>query len=230
MNDPYQVLGADRNASDRDIKKAYRAASRKYHPDSNPDNPEAAEEKFKEIQQAYREILQERGKGGKGVRRTGSGAGGGFRGQRAGRNNGGAGQSYQGQKSYKTGPSFNDVVHEGEFRDALICIKAGCYKEAIDILNKIEIRSAKWYYYSAMANSGAGNNILAMQHIECALFIEPDNPEYLTYKMKLESSGKMYRWKRRQYTMSPGAMEAAMTAGCLIMLRCCITPVPPWDC
>ena len=58
MSDPYQVLGVSRNASDDDIKKAYRALSRKYHPDANVNNPnkEAAEEKFKEIQRAYQDI------------------------------------------------------------------------------------------------------------------------------------------------------------------------------
>ena len=39
MNDPYKVLGITRNATDEEIKKAYRDLSRKYHPDSNVNNP-----------------------------------------------------------------------------------------------------------------------------------------------------------------------------------------------
>ena len=60
MRDPYQVLGVSRDASDEEIKKAYRALSRKYHPDANVNNPnkEQAEEKFKEIQQAYQRIME----------------------------------------------------------------------------------------------------------------------------------------------------------------------------
>ena len=52
---PYDVLGVSQNASDDEVKKAYRELSRKYHPDANVDNPLAdlAEEKFKEIQEAY---------------------------------------------------------------------------------------------------------------------------------------------------------------------------------
>lgn len=55
MMDPYQVLGVSRSASDEEIKKAYRSLSRKYHPDANVNNPNKAqaEEKFKEVQQAY---------------------------------------------------------------------------------------------------------------------------------------------------------------------------------
>ena len=59
MTDPYQVLGVSRDASDSEIKKAYRTLSRKYHPDANINNPhkDEAEEKFKEIQQAYKSIV-----------------------------------------------------------------------------------------------------------------------------------------------------------------------------
>ena len=57
MTDPYEVLGLKRGASDEEIKKAYRTLSRKYHPDANLDDPKEAEEKFKEVQQAYQQIM-----------------------------------------------------------------------------------------------------------------------------------------------------------------------------
>ena len=52
MQDPYSILGVSRDASDEDIKKAYRKLSRIYHPDANINNPnkDQAEAKFKEIQ------------------------------------------------------------------------------------------------------------------------------------------------------------------------------------
>ena len=65
MIDPYSILGISRDASDEEVKKAYRKMSRKYHPDANIDNPnkEQAEEKFKQVQQAYEQIMKEREQG-----------------------------------------------------------------------------------------------------------------------------------------------------------------------
>ena len=65
MTDPYSILGIDRNATEDEIKKAYRRLSRKYHPDANINNPhkDEAEAKFKEVQQAYKQIMDERERG-----------------------------------------------------------------------------------------------------------------------------------------------------------------------
>lgn len=63
---PYDVLGVSPDASDDEVKKAYRDMSRKYHPDANVNNPLAdlAEEKFKEVQEAYDMIMKECEQGG----------------------------------------------------------------------------------------------------------------------------------------------------------------------
>ena len=65
MTDPYEVLGLKRGASDEEIKKAYRNLSRRYHPDANINNPNAAqaEEKFKQVQAAYDQIMKEKEQG-----------------------------------------------------------------------------------------------------------------------------------------------------------------------
>lgn len=62
MNDPYQVLGVSKSASDEEIKNAYRELARKYHPDNYTDNPlsDLAGEKMKEINEAYDAIMNER--------------------------------------------------------------------------------------------------------------------------------------------------------------------------
>lgn len=56
--DYYQILGVDRNASDDDLKKAYRKLAMKYHPDKNPTNKEEAEKKFKLVAEAF-EVLSD---------------------------------------------------------------------------------------------------------------------------------------------------------------------------
>ena len=66
MKDPYSVLGVSQSASDDEIKKAYRELARKYHPDNYQNNPLAdlAEEKMKEINEAYDAITKQRTGGG----------------------------------------------------------------------------------------------------------------------------------------------------------------------
>ena len=75
MQDPYEVLGVSRNASAEEIKKAYRTLSRKYHPDANINNPNKAqaEEKFKQVQQAYKQIMDEKEHGTAGSASAGGG-------------------------------------------------------------------------------------------------------------------------------------------------------------
>ena len=55
--DYFKILGVSRNADEREIKRAYRKLAKQYHPDQNPDNPEA-EAKFKEVSEAY-EVLSD---------------------------------------------------------------------------------------------------------------------------------------------------------------------------
>jgi molecular chaperone DnaJ len=66
MKNPYEVLGVKETASDAEIKRAYRELVKKYHPDQYRDNPlsKLAEEKLREVNEAYDEIMRQRAAGG----------------------------------------------------------------------------------------------------------------------------------------------------------------------
>ncbi|MCR5719555.1 MAG: DnaJ domain-containing protein [Lachnospiraceae bacterium] len=102
MNNPYSILGVNPNASEDEIKKQYRQLSRKYHPDANINNPnrEQAEEKFKEINAAYKEIMRERTEGGYGRSSYGYSNYGQNNYSQNGYNQGGYGQSNYSSNSY----------------------------------------------------------------------------------------------------------------------------------
>lgn len=75
MNDPYEVLGIQPNATDEEVKNAYREMARKYHPDNYANNPlsDLAQEKMQEINEAYDAIVRMRRQGGGRARPRGTG-------------------------------------------------------------------------------------------------------------------------------------------------------------
>ena len=182
MTDPYGVLGIPQSASDEEIKKAYRTLSRKYHPDANINNPnkDQAEARFKEVQQAYQQIMQERE-----YQDSGSYGGfGNFRGFNA---------------QYQQAASGGETEEDLHMKAASNFINSRHYQEALNLLNSIRGRNARWYYYSALANSGAGNNAIAFQHAQEALRLEPDNLQYQFLVRRFESGGTWYQQQQGSY-------------------------------
>jgi len=194
--DPYQILGVSRDATDDEIKKAYRNLSRKYHPDANINNPhkDLAEEKFKEVQTAYDQIMKERSYGSSG--NTGGAYGestygnpfGGFYGNPFG--------GYGGFGGNQTGAAGNEDPH---MQAAANYIRSGHYQEALNVLNGIVNKTALWYYYSAIANSGVGNNVKAMEYAETAVEMDPDNIQYQMYLNQLQGRGGWYQGQQNMY-------------------------------
>lgn len=200
MLDPYSVLGLSRSASDDEVKKAYRALSRKYHPDANVNNPnrDKAEEKFKEIQQAYQQIMQEKemGNGYDGnaySRNYGNGFTGGF-GQ-----GGFGGFSGFGQGGFGGSQGASEDEYTIHMRAVANYIRSGHYNEALNVLNGIKNKTAMWYYMSAIANAGIGNNVTALQHAKQAAAMEPNNRDYQNLVYQMESGGNWYQGMQNPY-------------------------------
>ena len=71
-------------------------------------------------------------------------------------------------------------------------IQSGHYQEAVNVLSGISDRTAQWYYYSAIANSGLGNQANALTHARQAASMEPGNAQYQNLVRQLESGGQWY--------------------------------------
>ncbi len=171
MNDPYAVLGLSPGASDEEVKKAYRALAKKYHPDRNPGD-EAAARKMQEINAAYEQI-KDPDKAS----------------QTYGHSRGGYGYSGYGYTRSET-----DYL-----RAAAQYIRFGRFHEALALLAQVSDRDARWYYLSAIANDMLGNQVTALEHIRKAVSMEPDNPEYLQALEQIENGGFRYRQHAGNY-------------------------------
>lgn len=208
-NDPYEVLGVSRDATTDEIKKAYRKLSRKYHPDANINNPHAAEaeEKFKDIQQAYQQIMDEKEHG-----RSYSYQGGGSTYQnRTGQseyedwfggfgNFGGFGPNGSGSSRRSYSSNQETDMH---LQAASNYINSRHYREALNILNAMTDRPAHWYYLSAFANHGLGNTIAALEQARQAVSMDPSNYQYKALLDQLEGGGQWYNTMGHQYGTQP---------------------------
>ena len=198
MMDPYQVLGVSRNASDDEIKKAYRNLSRRYHPDANVNNPnkDQAEEKFKQIQQAYDQIMKEKQQG---TSDYGGAYGNGYGGGYGGGYYGGFGSGFGGE--YYSGARSSYQEESSKMQAAYNYIQNRYYKEALNVLNDIPVneRQGRWYYYSAIANQGVGNTATALEHIRRAVELEPSNVRYRQFQEHLEYGGTWYTTRGNVY-------------------------------
>lgn len=225
MRDPYSVLGVSPSASADEIKKTYRKLSRMYHPDANINNPnkERAEEKFKEVQEAYEQIMDERENGpraqsssrgsygnaygssyGSSYGRSsnssyGNSAGGSYGDPSGGSYGGYYGGSEQRYRSYRyanRGEKLNvKDTDTSEVKGAIAFINSNMYAEALRVLNGVinYARDARWYYVRAHAYYGMGDIFKAQEDARTATGLEPNNREYADYYRMLDKEDDIYR-------------------------------------
>ena len=166
VEDPYKVLGVSPNASDDEIKQAYRRLAKQYYPDRNPGDPVAAK-KMQEVNAAYEQI-----KNPNAYKRSG-------------------GQSYGGYDPF--GGAYHQTGNDPYQKSAYQYIVYGRFREALHALENSPEKNARWYYLSALAHDGLGNQVTALEHIRRAVSMEPDNMAYLQALDQIENGGAAYR-------------------------------------
>ena len=193
MNDPYQVLGVSREASDEEIKTAYRKLAQKYHPDLHPGD-EAAARKMKEVNAAYDQIKNPDA----------------WQSASAGAQQQSYGQSAQ-QGAYSGwdpfGSGYRQYSHDWQrkntqstqddpiFRAARAFISNGQLREAIRLLEQVDPvkRSAEWYFLSALARYRMNNQVMALQYARTAVDLDPYNREYQQLLSQIQWADQSYR-------------------------------------
>ena len=191
IEDPFKVLGVSPDASDDEIKRAYRRLAKKYHPDLNPGDAEAAK-KMQQVNVAYEQIKNpekaQQSAGSSGYGGSG-GYGGGYSQYDPFGGFGGFG-GYGGQQRR----TYSDANQGDSYQQAAYnYIRYGRYQDAVNALNNAQDRNARWYYLSALANDGMGNQVTALEHIRRAVSMEPGNQEYLDLLNQIEYGGSTYR-------------------------------------
>lgn len=197
MSDPYSVLGVSPDASDDEIKRAYRELARKYHPDNYQNNPLAdlAEEKMKEVNDAYDEINRMRSGGTAGAANSGTAYQSTY------------GYRQQRQSSSSASPLYNRVR---------ACINSGDVDAAEQLLRQAPTQDAEWHFLSGCVAYRRGWLDEARQQYQIACNAEPGNMEYRQALNMMAQGGQAYR----PYGADAAAGQACDCCSTMLCLNC----------
>ena len=196
MTNPYKVLGVNEGATNEEIRAAYLSLVKKYHPDkyTDPDMKQLANEKLKEINEAYDQLTKNPGKT----------ASSGYSGAAYGA--GGHGGSY-------SGPEADRFVR------ARSLINAGNLDGAKTILDSIQTRNAEWYYLYGIIYLRQGWYDKAREFLGRAYRTEPGNAEDAQAYNTLRYTGNPY--SRPRQSTSYGNCSACDICSGLMCADCC---------
>lgn len=191
MNDPYQVLGLSRSASDEEVKSAYRKLAQQYHPDLHPGDEEAAR-KMKEINAAYDQIKNPE------AWQNAGGSAAQAQAQRQTYRDPFAGGDPFGGWGYRTASGRQnsaDVESDPRLRSARAFNQSRQFRETIRVLEQIDpaIRGPEWYYLAAVAHYGLNNQVTALRYARMAVQLDPFNPEYQQFLSRIQWADQRYR-------------------------------------
>ena len=223
---PFEVLGVSSDASEDEIKSAYRKLARKYHPDLNPGSKEA-EQKMSEINDAYNKALKIKKSGGtwQAQQQSGGSSGGQSYGNPWGSQGSGQewnpfedfgsfygfGNAYQGYSSSRTS---SRTYADANLQAASDYLQTGRAREAIGILERMTDRDADWYALHARANLALGNRMAALNSARTAVRMDPNNTEFRQLLNNIEHNSSTYR------TTSAGSMTDALCSNPCV--TCCV--------
>ena len=212
MTDPYRVLEVSPDATDEEIKKAYRKLCKRYHPDlhTGKSDEQEAEKRFLEVQRAYQDIMKARQGGG--TEASSFNPYGGFWGSAYGPGYGGYDYGRQRQED-----------ESSQIRAAKVYIDAGHYTEALNALSGVamEERNARWYFLNALAQCGLHNTAQAMEYARQAVKMDPSNIQYRQLYSELESGGYRYAAEGQRYGRNIGMWQNPC-CGLALANLCCL--------
>ena len=208
MKDPYKVLGLSSNATEAQIKEAYRELAKKYHPDKYINNPLAdlAAEKMHEINEAYDYLTKNKGASGSSYSNTGYGSSSGY-----GNSN---------RSGYSGG--FNAGSGSGQFASIRKMINENRLDDAERALNGVTVRNAEWHYLMGVVKERRGWHDMAYQHFTRAVQLDPYNMEYRNAFNAMNMRTGSYTTGSNQYGYGPQASCCNCdTCSSLICADCC---------